>query len=78
MFATVESRRNGGLYRSDDAGESWSLINDDPRVTQRGSDFAEVKVHPQNPDIVFTGSIVVWKSTDGGRNLYDAPRRTGR
>jgi photosystem II stability/assembly factor-like uncharacterized protein len=66
LFATVESRRNGGLYRSDDAGESWYLINDDSRVTQRGSDFAEVKVHPTNPDIVFTGSIVVWKSTDGG------------
>ncbi|MCH7476335.1 MAG: glycoside hydrolase, partial [Gemmatimonadetes bacterium] len=61
LFATVESRRNGGLYRSDDAGESWYLTNDDPRVTQRGSDFAEVKVHPHNPDIVFTGAIVVWK-----------------
>ncbi len=69
LFATVESRRKGGLYRSDDAGESWYLINDDPRVTQRGSDFAEVKVHPHNPDIVFTGSIVVWKSTDGGRTF---------
>jgi photosystem II stability/assembly factor-like uncharacterized protein len=69
LFATVESRRNGGLYRSDDAGESWYLINDDPRVTQRGSDFAEVKVHPTDPDIVFTGSIVVWKSTDGGRTF---------
>jgi len=69
LFATVESQSNGGLYRSDDAGESWHLINDDPRVTQRGSDFAEVKVHPTNPDIVFTGSIVVWKSTDGGRTF---------
>ncbi len=69
MFATVESRDNGGLYRSDDAGDSWYLVNDDPRVTQRGSDFAEVKVHPQDPDIVFTGSIVVWKSTDGGRTF---------
>ena len=69
MFATVEARQNGGLYRSDDAGESWYVINDDPRVIQRSSDFAEVKVHPQNPDIVFTGSIVVWKSTDGGRTF---------
>jgi photosystem II stability/assembly factor-like uncharacterized protein len=69
MFATVESRQNGGLYRSDDAGESWYLTNDDSRVTQRGSDFAEVKVHPQNPDIVFTGAIVVWKSTDGGHTF---------
>ncbi len=69
LFATVESRRNGGLYRSDDAGASWYLINDNPLVTQRGSDFAEVKVHPHDPDIVFTGSIVVWKSTDGGRTF---------
>jgi len=69
LFATVEAQRNGGLYRSDDAGESWYLTNDDSRVTQRGSDFAEVKVHPQNPDIVFTGAIVVWKSTDGGHTF---------
>ena len=69
LFATVEASRNGGLYRSDDAGESWSLVNSDARVTMRGSDFAEVKVHPKNPDIVYTGSIAVWKSTDGGRTF---------
>ena len=66
LFATVEARRNGGLYRSDDGGESWRLVNGDPYVTNRASDFAEVKVHPTNPDIVFTGSIVTWKSVDGG------------
>ncbi len=69
LFATVEASRDGGLYRSDDAGESWSLVNSDARVTMRSSDFAEVKVHPTNPDIVYTGSIAVWKSTDGGRNF---------
>jgi photosystem II stability/assembly factor-like uncharacterized protein len=73
LFATVEARSNGGLYRSDDAGESWYRVNDNPLVTQRGSDFAEVKVHPQDPDVVFTGSIVVWKSTDGGRT-FTTPR----
>ncbi len=73
LFATVEARNNGGLYRSDDAGASWYRINDNPLVTQRGSDFAEVKVHPHDPDIVFTGSIVVWKSTDGGRT-FTTPR----
>jgi photosystem II stability/assembly factor-like uncharacterized protein len=69
LFATVEARRNGGLYRSDDGGERWTLVNADSRVTNRASDFAEVKVHPTNPDIVFTGSIVAWKSTDGGRTF---------
>ncbi len=69
LYATVEAGTNGGLYRSDDAGEHWQRATTDERFTSRGSDFAEVKVHPKNPDIVFTGSIVTWKSTDGGRTF---------
>jgi photosystem II stability/assembly factor-like uncharacterized protein len=69
LYATVEAQKNGGLYRSDDAGESWYRATSEERFTSRGSDFAEVKVHPKNPDIVFTGSIVTWKSTDGGKTF---------
>jgi photosystem II stability/assembly factor-like uncharacterized protein len=69
LFATVEANQKAGLYRSDDAGESWYLVNADPRVTNRASDFAEVKVHPTDPDIVITGSIVAWKSSDGGKTF---------
>src|SRR5215203_5464087 len=69
LFATVDATRKAGLYRSDDGGENWWLANADPRFTSRGSDFAEVKVHPTDPDVVFTGSIVTWKSTDGGKSF---------
>jgi photosystem II stability/assembly factor-like uncharacterized protein len=69
LYATVEAKRNGGLYRSDDAGESWARVNADARVTERSSDFAEVKVHPSDPDTVFTASVVTWKSTDGGKTF---------
>ena len=69
LFLTVDAQRNGGLYRSDDGGERWALVNADSRVTSRGSDFAEVKVHPTNPDVVFTASIVAWKSVDGGQSF---------
>ncbi len=69
MYASVDASRNPGLYRSDDAGESWARITDDQRVVSRGSDMAEIKVHPTNPDIIFTASIVAWKSTDGGKSF---------
>ena len=67
MFATVEARRGAGLYRSDDAGESWHLATTDDRVATRPSDAAEVKVDPKNPDIVYTATVVSWKSVDGGK-----------
>ena len=69
MFATVNSARGDGLFRSDDAGEHWYRATTDTRVATRESDFAEVKVDPKNPDIVYTASVVTWKSTDGGKTF---------
>jgi photosystem II stability/assembly factor-like uncharacterized protein len=68
MYATVDAEKNGGIYRSDDAGESWYLLTSDGRLWGRGSDFAEVKVDPKNADIVYSANVVMWKSTDGGKN----------
>jgi len=67
LYATVDAGKNGGIYRSDDAGESWTNINADDRLWGRGSDFAEVKVDPTNADIVYTADVVVWKSMNGGK-----------
>jgi photosystem II stability/assembly factor-like uncharacterized protein len=69
MFATVGANQNAGLYRSDDAGENWHLATTDNRVSSRESDFAEVKVDPKNADVVYTASVVTWKSTDGGKTF---------
>jgi photosystem II stability/assembly factor-like uncharacterized protein len=68
LYATVDAGRYGGIYRSDDAGESWYLLSNDGRYWGRGSDFAEVKVDPTNADIVYSANVVTWKSIDGGKN----------
>jgi photosystem II stability/assembly factor-like uncharacterized protein len=66
IYATVDARDNGGIYRSDDAGESWSLISTDYRLWGRGGDFAEIRVHPEDPDRVFVGNIASYRSDDAG------------
>ena len=69
MYATVDAGREGGIFRSDDAGESWTRIQTDNRYWGRASDFAEIKVDPKNPDIVYSANVVTWKSTDGGKTF---------
>jgi photosystem II stability/assembly factor-like uncharacterized protein len=68
LYATVDAEEQGGVYRSDDAGQSWTRIQTDNRIWGRGSDFAELKVDPQNADIVYSADVVVWKSIDGGKS----------
>ncbi|HET9011526.1 MAG TPA: hypothetical protein VFN38_06895, partial [Gemmatimonadaceae bacterium] len=69
LYAIVDAPKLGGLYRSDDAGESWARVNTDNRLWGRGSDFAEVRVDPKNPDVLYVANVVTWKSTDGGRTF---------
>ncbi len=71
LYATVDAPELGGVYRSNDAGATWIRFNDDRRLWGRGSDFAEVKVHPTNPDIVFIADVAAWKSEDGGKTWND-------
>ena len=71
MYAVVGARKGGGLYRSDDAGEHWLLVNPDPRLWERDGDFNEVKVDPRNPDRVYVANVMAWKSSDGGRTFED-------
>lgn len=67
LYAVVSSKKGGGIYRSDDAGASWTLQNNDLKYWDRGDDFAEMKVDPRNPDVVYDINVVSWKSEDGGK-----------
>ncbi len=68
LYACVDATKGGGLYRSDDGGQSWTEQSTDPRLWGRGSDFAECKVDPKNADAVYIANVVTWKSTDAGKN----------
>ncbi len=69
MYAMVDAKKNGGVYRSDDSGESWQLVNTEERVWGRGDDFAMVRVDPKNKDVIYVANTSTYKSTDAGKNF---------
>ncbi|MBS1707929.1 MAG: glycoside hydrolase [Armatimonadetes bacterium] len=68
IYATVDSPTKGGLYRSDDAGASWTHVATEPRLWGRGGDFAEVRVDPTDPDKVYVANTSTYRSTNGGKD----------
>ena len=69
LFAAVRTKTIAKLYRSDDGGETWSGTTDDsrPGLGIGGGDLPVVRFDPKNPRIIYSASIVCWKSTDGGK-----------
>jgi len=65
-----ESGAGLGVYRSDDAGETWYRATEDPRPAMRigGGDLTVLRVDPENPDVVYSASLVTLRSTDGGKS----------
>jgi len=70
LFAAVRTKTIAKLYRSDNGGETWAGTTDDPRpgLGIGGGDLPVVRFDPKNPQIVYSASVVCWKSTDGGKN----------
>ena len=68
VYALIEAKK-GGLYRSDDGGENWSLINDDHRFRQRAWYFTHVWADPKNANTVYIADTGLFRSIDGGKIL---------
>ncbi len=60
--------RGSGLYRSDDGGANWQhMAEKDARISNgQGAYSSGVFVDSQNPDILYTMSTAMYRSTDGG------------
>lgn len=57
----------GGLFRSDDAGKSWTRVNDLSAVPDYY--YNEVWVDPKDPDLIYLGQTVLQISKDGGKTI---------
>lgn len=69
IYALVEAKPGGGLYRSEDSGETWSLINSQASLIQRPFYYVALGADPTNADVVYAGAESFFKSIDGGKTF---------
>lgn len=65
------------LFRSDDGGGSWRLMNRDHDLAERASYYTRFRVDPVDPDRLYFLSVRFGMSQDGGRTLSPNPPRGG-
>lgn len=68
LWAMIESEE-GGLYRSDDAGESWRRVSNDPQIMQRPWYYYRVYADTEDENSVYVLNVGFHKSNDGGRTF---------
>ena len=70
VYAIVEAHEGeGGLWRSDDFGATWKLINQDRIIQTRAWYYNRVTADPSDPDTVYVSNVTFMKSTDGGKDF---------
>ncbi len=67
VYLMTEFEGGGTAFRSEDKGENWIMVNDDPNINFRPFYYSDVRVDPQNPNILFSISGRLSRSKDNGK-----------
>tara|TARA_R110002050_G_scaffold48356_3_gene112532 strand:- start:96103 stop:99240 length:3138 start_codon:yes stop_codon:yes gene_type:complete len=75
VWAIVENKEKGGLYRSDDGGQKWTQVNSERKLRQRAWYYTRVYADTEDENVVYVLNVNYHKSTNGGKSFdtYNAP-----
>jgi photosystem II stability/assembly factor-like uncharacterized protein len=76
VFAMVENE-HGGLFKSEDAGATWALVNDSHSIRQRAFYYTHVFADTKDTSVVYMENTSLFRSTDGGKTLKTIPGTHG-
>ena len=71
LWAIIENQPDGGIYRSDDYGETWMVGSKDNRFISRAWYYMHLTADPLDANTIYINNLNFWKSTDGGHNFSE-------
>ena len=74
IYALIESK-DGMLWRSDDAGTSWKMTSSNTLINERPFYYSRVIVDPHDADHLFSVSVLLAESKNGGKTWHVSGRR---
>jgi len=74
VYMITETKEDGNLFRSDDRGDSWRKVYDNPGINFRPFYYSDIRVDPTNPEIVYSLGGSLSRSKDGGRTFQTISR----
>ena len=70
VWAIIEAKE-GGVFRSDNGGETWTKINDERKLRQRAWYYTRIYAHPTNPEGLYVLNVDFHFSSDGGKSYKE-------
>jgi photosystem II stability/assembly factor-like uncharacterized protein len=77
VYAMIQAKvagQAGALFRSDDAGKTWKLVNAEQEISQRAFYSGRVWLDPKDPNTLYITAVVLYVSHDGGKTFTTLPR----
>ncbi|HEY6929880.1 MAG TPA: sialidase, partial [Thermoanaerobaculia bacterium] len=73
VYALIETGERGSLWRSDDGGEKWKLVNHSRLLNERPHYYTRMLVMPDNANEVYFPSNQMGATYDGGDSASQIP-----
>lgn len=73
MYALIQTADQGSVWRSDDGGQNWHVVNWNRALIGRAGYYIRIEVSPSNPNEVLISNSSFWRSIDGGNTFDEEP-----